>query len=158
MKFLTAIVICFAFLTAGMANAERVFDLEIEVKFNSSGVRETADITGVLTLFDDRTYLLEQSGEEFGGVWLQERNKLQLFEEGDFTVGELFTWIEQDASDFVGFPVMLTSMKFKETARLNRAGDLLKVRSKQTNLFRPGLRGTSPLKIIWSYKIVGTLR
>ncbi len=81
-----------------------------------------------------------------------------MFEEGDYTVAELFTWLEQDASDFVGFPVMLTSTKFKETARLNRAGDLLKIRSKQTHLFRPGLRGTSPLKMIWRYKIVGTLR
>jgi hypothetical protein len=143
---------------AGMANAERVFDLEIEVKFSSSGERFTEDIPGVLTLYDNRTYLLEQLGEEFGGVWLQERNKLQLFEEGDFTVGELFTWMEQDASDFVSYPVMLTSTIFKETARLNRDGDRLKIRSKQTNLFRPGLRGNRPLKMIWSFKIVGTLQ
>jgi hypothetical protein len=143
---------------AGMANADRVFDLEIGIKFNSSGVRFTEDAIGVLTLYDNRTYLLEQSGEEYSGVWLQERNKLQLFEEGDFTVAELFTWMEQDASDFAEFPVMLTSTKFKETARLNRDGDLLKIRSKQTNLFRPGLRGNSPLKMIWSYKIVGTLQ
>ena len=157
MRFLRALVICFAFLTAGTANAERVFDLEIEDKFNSSGFRFTDTLPAVLNLYDDRTYIVEQDGEEFGGAWLQEKNTLQLFEEGDSTVLEIIGQLEQDASDFAGFPVMLTSMKFKETAKFNRDGDL-KIRSKQTNTFRPGLRGTSPLKMNWSYKIMGILR
>jgi hypothetical protein len=157
MGLLRVLVICFAFLTAGAANAERVFDLEIEVKFNTSGVRETFHGTGVLTLYDDRTYILEEDGEEFGGVWLQEKNKLQLFEEGGLTASEAFAWMEQGASDWVGFPVMLTSLKFKQTARFNRAGDLM-IRSKEVDTFRPGLRGTSPLRVTWSYKIIGTLR
>jgi hypothetical protein len=157
MGLLRALVICFAFLTAGAANAERVFDLEIEVKFNSSGVRESFIETGVLTLYDDRTYILEQDGEEFGGVWLQEKNKLQMFEEGGLSAGEVFAWMEQDASGWVGFPVTLTAVKFKETARFNRAGDLM-IRSKEVDTFRPGLRGNSPLRVTWSYKIIGTLR
>jgi hypothetical protein len=70
MRFLRALVIGFAFLTAGTANAERVFDLEIEVKFNSHGFRFTDTTTGVLTLYDDRTYIVEQNGEDFGGAWL----------------------------------------------------------------------------------------
>jgi hypothetical protein len=157
MGLLRALVICFAFLTAGAANAERVFDLENEVKFNSSGVRESFIETGVLTLYDDRTYILEQDGEEFGGVWLQEKNKLQMFEEGGLSAGEVFAWMEQDASGWVGFPVTLTAVKFKETARFNRAGDLM-IRSKEVDTFRPGLRGNSPLRVTWSYKIIGTLR
>jgi hypothetical protein len=157
MGLLRALVICFAFLTAGAANADRVFDLEIEVKFNSSGVRESFTGTGVLTLYDDRTYLMEQEGEEFGGAWLQEKNKLQMFEESGLTASETFAWMEQDASDWVGFPVMLTALKFRETARFNRAGDL-KIRSREVDTFRPGLRGNSPLRVTWSYKIMGTLR
>jgi hypothetical protein len=157
MGLLRALVICFAFLTAGAANAERVFDLKIEVKFNSSGVRETFHGTGVLTLYDDRTYIWEEDGEEFGGVWLQEKNKLQLFEEGDLTASELFAWMEQDVSDWVGFRVMLTSMKFKVTGRFNRAGDL-KIRSREVDTFRPGLRTIGPLKVTWSNKTIGTLR
>jgi len=157
MGLLRALVIGFAFLTAGAANADRVFDLEIEVKFSSSGVRESFIGTGVLTLYDDRTYLLEQDGEEFGGAWLQEKNKLQMFEEGGPTASEIFAWMEQDASNWVGFPVTLTSLKFKETARFNRAGDL-KIRSKEVDTFRPGLRGNSPLRVTWSYKMIGTLR
>jgi hypothetical protein len=157
MRFLRALVMCFAFLTAGSANAERVFDLEIEVKLNSHGFRFTDTTTGVLTLYEDRTYIVEQNGEDFGGAWLQEKNTLQLFEEGDSTILETIGWLEEDASEFANFPVELTSMKFKETAKFNRDGDL-KIRSKQTNTFRPGLRGTSPLKMNWSYKIIGTLR
>lgn len=157
MGLLRTLVICFAFLTAGAANADRVFDLEIEVKFSSSGVRESFTGTGVLTLYDNRTYLMEQEGEEFGGVWLQEKNKLQLFEEGGPTASEIFAWMEQDASAWVGFPVTLTSLKFKETARFNRAGDL-KIRSREVDTFRPGRRGTSPLRVTWSYKMMGTLR
>jgi hypothetical protein len=80
-----------------------------------------------------------------------------LFEEGDSTILESIGWLEEDASEFANFPVTLTSMKFKETAKFNRDGDL-KIRSKQTNTFRPGLRGTSPLKMNRSYKIIGTLR
>jgi hypothetical protein len=157
MGLMRALVICFAFLTAGAANADRIFDLEIEVKFSSSGMRESFIGTGVLTLYDDRTYILEQEGEEFGGVWLQEKNKLQLFEEGGPTASEIFAWMEEDVSGWVGFPVTLTSLKYKETARFNRAGDL-KIRSREVDTFRPGLRGTSPLRVTWSYKMMGTLR
>jgi len=157
MRFLRVLVICFAFLTAGMANAERVFDLEIEVKLNSSVGKGIGTGTGVLTLYDDRTYIVEQDGGDFGGAWLQEKRTLQLFEEGDVTVLETFGLLEQEASDIAGYPVTLTSMKFKETAKFNRDGDL-KIRSKQINTFRPGPRGTSPLRMTWSYKIIGTLR
>ena len=157
MRLLKTLVICFAFLAAGAANAERVFDLEIKIKFNSSGVRFDDTVTGLLTLYDDRTYVWEQFGEEFGGVWIQEKNKIQLFEESDFATAELIAWLEQDASNFVGFPVMLTSLKSKETARLDRAGNL-KLRYKEVTTFRPGLKGTRPLKITWSHTVIGTLR
>ena len=59
MRHLRALVILCALLAAGAANAERVFDLEIEVKFNSHGVRGTETVPGLLTLNDDRTYVLD---------------------------------------------------------------------------------------------------
>lgn len=155
MRLLRTLFICFTFLAASAANADRVFDLETKFKFKSSGVRFDDTIAGVLTLYDDRTYLLEQGGEMFDGMWIQEKNSLQLFDDSDVTPAEYIAWLEQDASDFIGFPVVLTSMKFKETAKINRDGDL-RIRSKEITTYRPGPKGR--LKIIWRFKINGTLR
>jgi hypothetical protein len=96
-------------------------------------------------------------GEESVGIWIQEKNNLQMFEDRNSTSAEYIDGLEQDASTLAGFPVTLTSLKTKETARFDRSGNL-KMRSKQITLFRPGLRGTSPLKITWSSKTQGTLR
>jgi hypothetical protein len=156
-KFLRTLFACFAMIAAGTASADRVFDLEIEVKVSSSAGRVSGTVTGLLTLFDDQSYLLAWDGEESVGIWIQEKNNLQMFEDGDSTFAEYIDWLEQDASILAGFPVALASLNTKETARFDRSGNL-KMRSKQITLFRPGLRGTSPLKIIWSSKTQGTLR
>jgi hypothetical protein len=155
MGLLRTLFICFTFLAASAANAGRVFDLETKFKFKSSGERFDDTMVGVLTLYDDRTYLLEQGGEVFEGMWIQEKNALQLFEDSDVTPTEYIAWLEQDASGFVGYPVTLTSLKLKQKAKFNKAGDL-KVRSKEKTTYRPGPKGR--LKIIWSYRIYGTLR
>jgi hypothetical protein len=157
MRLLRALVIGCALLAAGAANAERVFDLEIETRFNSSGVRGSQTVSGVLTLNDDRTYVLDWNGEIYGGVWLQERNNLQLLDESESTIAEGIALVEQDASDFAGFPVELTSIKYREVAKFNRNGDL-KLRSKELDTFRPGLKGNGPLRMLWSTKIIGILR
>jgi hypothetical protein len=157
MRHLRALVIGCALLVAGTANAERVFDLEIQVKFNSHGVRCTETVPGLLTLNDDRTYVLDWNGDVYEGFWLQEKNTLQLFDETESSIAEEVAWMEQDASNFVGFPVTLTSLKHKEVIKFNRDGDL-KLRSKQTNTFRPGFRGNSPLRLTWSTTAIGTLR
>jgi len=157
MRLLRALVIGCALLTAGTANAQRVFDLDFEYKFSAPGVRDTVTESGMLTLNDDRTYVMEKDGGVFEGIWIQEKNNLQLFEDSESTVAEELAWLEQDASDFAGFPVKLTSKKYQEIAKFNRAGDL-KVRTKNTRTYRPGLKGNSPLKMIWSLRLVGTLR
>ncbi len=157
MRLMRALVIGFALFAAGTANAQRVFDLDFQFKFSAAGVRDTVTESGVLTLNDDRTYVMERGADVFEGIWIQEKNNLQLFEESASTVAEEFAWMEQDASDFVGFPVKLTSLKYQEVAKFNKAGDL-KVRTRQTATYRPGLKGNSPLKVIWSLTLVGTLR
>jgi hypothetical protein len=157
MGLLRALVIGCALLAAGTANAERVFDLDIQFKWNASGVRGGESLLEVLTLKDDHTYVLTWRGEVLGGIWIQEKNNLQLFEESESTVAEDVAWLEQDASDFVGFPVKLTSIKFQEVAKFDRAGNL-KLRSKQTSTYRPGLRANSPFKLTWSATYIGTLR
>jgi hypothetical protein len=157
MRHLRALVIGCALLAAGAANAERVFDLEIEVKFNSHGVRGAETVPGLLTLYDDRTYVLNWNGDVFEGFWIQEKNTLQLFDETESSIAEEVAWMEQDASNFAGFPVTLTSLKYKEVIKFNRDGDL-KLRSKQTRTFRPGFRSNSPLKMNWSTTVIGTLR
>ena len=111
MRYLRALVIGCALLAAGTANAERVFDIEIEVKFNSHGVRGTETVPGLLTLNDDRTYVLNWNGEVYEGFWLQEKNTLQLFDETEVSIADDVAWMEQDASNFADFPVTLTSLK-----------------------------------------------
>jgi hypothetical protein len=156
MGLLRTLFICFTFLAAGAANADQVFDLEIKFKFkSSSGVKSHDTMAGVLTLYDDRTYLLEQGGEMFNGMWIQEKKSLQLFEDSDITAAEYIAWLEQDASGFIGYPVTLTSQKVKGAAKLNKAGDL-KIRSKEITTYRPGPGGR--LKMIWLYKANGTRR
>jgi hypothetical protein len=156
-KFLKTLFVFFAMIGAATASADRVYDLEIEIKISASRVRIGDTVTGVLTLFDDHSYLLNWDGVESVGIWIQEKNKLQMFEDGDSTFAEYIGWLEQDASSIAGVPVTLTSLATKETGRFNRSGNLM-MRSKQTTLFRPGPRANSPLKIVWSSKTEGTLR
>jgi hypothetical protein len=157
MSLLRLLVFAVAILSAGAARAERVFDLEIEVRVNAAGARGEDNLVGLLTLYDDHIYTLVWGGEEFGGVWIQEKNSLQLFEESDLPTAEFFALLEDQAGDFAGFPVELTSLKYKESAKFDRSGNL-RIRSQQLTTYRPGLRGTSPLKITLSWAIVGTLR
>ncbi len=157
MRLIRALVIGCGLLVASTANAERVFDLDIQVKWNAGGVRGTDTLLEVLTLNDDHTYVMTWLGEVSEGIWIQEKNNLQLFEESDLTVAEEIAWLEQDASDFVGFPVEVTSVKYQEVAKFDRAGNL-KLRGKHTSTYRPGLRANSPFKLIWSATYTGTLR
>jgi hypothetical protein len=159
MRFLKALVIGCALLAAGTANAERVFDIDIVTKFSSSGVRETIWVDrGVLTLKDDRTFVMEWSEVVYEGAWLQEKNNLQLwYDNSESNARDDFDWMEQDASEFAGFAVALTSFKNQRIAKFDRAGNL-KIRNKQIRTFRPGLRGTGPLKMTWSSKYIGILR
>jgi len=157
MRLIRALVIGCGLLVASTANAERVFDLDIQVKWNAGGVRGTDTLLEVLTLNDDHTYVMTWLGEVSEGIWIQEKNNLQLFEESELTVAEEIAWLEQDASDFVGFPVKLTSVKYQEVAKFNRAGNL-KLRGRHTSTYRPGLKANSPFKLTWSATYIGTLR
>jgi hypothetical protein len=159
MRFLKALVIGCALLAAGTANAERVFDLDIVIKFSSSGVRDTWTDSGVLTLKDDRTFILEWdwSGGVDEGTWLQEKNNLQLVYVWKISFSEVLERDEEDASFFAGVPVIMTSRKYQVVRRFDKAGNL-KIRSKSIHTFRPGLKGTGPLKMTWSRKFIGILR
>jgi hypothetical protein len=158
MRFLKAFVIGCALLAAGTANAERVFDIDIVTKFSSSGVRETWVDRGVLTLKDDRTFVMEWSEVVYEGAWLQEKNNLQLwYDNSESNARDDFDGMEQDASEFAGFAVVLTSFKNQRIAKFDKAGNL-KIRNKHIRTFRPGLRGTGPLKMTWSSKYIGILR
>jgi hypothetical protein len=159
MRFLKAFVIGCALLAAGTANAERVFDIEVVTKFSSSGVREAWFDWGVLTLKDDRTFVFEWEWSEgvHEGTWLQEKNNLQLFYEWKITFSEGVDRDEEEASSVAGVPVRLTSHKFHAVRKFDKAGNL-KIRAKTIKTFRPGLRGTGPLKMTWSRKYIGILR
>jgi hypothetical protein len=159
MKFPKAFVIVCALLVAGTANAERVFDISFKTKFNSSGVRDAWTGSGVLTLKDDRTFILEWdwNGGVDEGTWLQEKNNLQLLCDGVTPSREFVEWEEQDANFFAGFPVIMTSHKYQVVRKFDKAGNL-KMRSKLIQTFRPGPRGAGPLKMTWSVKYIGILR
>ena len=159
MRFLKAFLIACALLTAGTANADRVFDLDFVGKFSSSGVRDTWSDSGVLTLKDDRTFIWEWdwNGGVDEGTWLQEKNSLQLFFEWKGSFSEGIVGDEEWASNFSGVPVILTSHKYQAVRKFDKAGNL-KMRAKRIQTFRPGPRGTGPLKMTWSYKYIGILR
>jgi len=157
MRFIRTLVIGCGLLVASTASAQRVFDLDIEFKWNAGGVRGTDSLLEVLTLNDDHTYVMTWLGDVSEGIWIQEKNNLQLFEESELTVAEEIASLEQDASDFVGSPVQLTSVKYQEVAKFDRAGNL-KLRGRHTSTYRPGLRANSPFKLTWSATYTGTLR
>jgi len=157
MKLIKVLFACFALVGATSASADRIYDLEIETRVTAVGMRFDDTATGVLTLFDDRSYLLDWDGVESVGFWLQEKNNLQLFEDSPGTFADYVASLEEDASSAAGFSVMLTSLTTKETGRFDRNGNLA-IRSKQTLLFRPGLQGNSPIKVVWTAKVKGTLR
>jgi hypothetical protein len=160
MRLLKAFLIGCALLTAGTANAERVFDIEVVTKRSTSGVRESWFNEGVLILRDDRTFVIEWVWSEGvdEGIWLQEKNNLQLFYAGGIPFSEAIARDEEEASVFAGVPVRLTSRKFHEvSSRFDMAGNL-KIRFKTIKTFRPGLRGSGPLKVILSRRYIGILR
>jgi hypothetical protein len=58
MSLLRILVVAVAILSAEAAKAERVFDLEIEVRVNAAGAQGEDNLVGLLTLYDDHTYSL----------------------------------------------------------------------------------------------------
>ena len=96
-------------LIASTAYADRTFNLEGTVRIMALGERLTEDVSGTLTLFDDGTYTLNEEGEISSGIWLEERNKIQLFQEAP-TVSEFVAELEEELSDAVGMAISLTSL------------------------------------------------
>jgi hypothetical protein len=156
MRALTTILVGAALLIASTAYADRIFDLEGTVTLRAVGERITDNVSGTLTLFDDRTYTLNQEGSVSSGIWLEEGKKIQLFQD-EPTVSEFIAELEQEVSDAAGMAISVTSLIGKEKITRTRTGDIT-VRVKSTYTFRPGPREGRPLKIKMSEKLVGTLQ
>ena len=159
MRFLKWFLIGCALLAAGTANADRIFDIEVVTKRSLAGVRESWFNEGVLILREDQTFVIEWVWSEGvdEGFWLQEKNNLQLFYEWQYSFREGVDRDEETASSFAGVPVRLTSRKYQAVRKFDMAGNL-KIRSKTIETFRPGLRGSGPLKVMVSRKYIGILR
>ena len=156
MRTLQTALVGVALLIASAAYADRTYNLEGTVKFSALGQRLTEDVSGTLTLFDDGTYALEEMGDVSSGIWLEEKNKIQLFQETP-TVSEFIAELEQEVSDAAGMAISVTSLVGKDRIRSTRTGDIT-VRANSTITFRPGPREGRPLKVKISEKLVGVLQ
>ena len=156
MRTLQAALVGVALLIASAAYADRTYNLEGTVKFSALGQRITEDVSGTLTLFDDGTYTLEEMGDVSSGIWLEEKNKIQLFQETP-TVSEVIAELEQEVSDAAGMAISVTSLVGKDRIKSTRTGDIT-VRANSTITFRPGPREGRPLKVRLREKLVGLLQ
>jgi hypothetical protein len=156
MRTLQTALVGVALLIASAAYADRIFDLEGTATFKAIGERFTENVSGTLTLFDDRTYTLDAGGGVSSGIWLEEGKKIQLFQEVP-TVSEFIAELEAEVSDAAGMAISVTSLVGKERIRSTRTGDIT-VRANSTYTFRPGPREGRPLKVRLSEKLVGMLR
>jgi hypothetical protein len=156
MRTLQIALVSVVLLIASAAYADRTFDLEGTVTFSALGERLTEDVSGTLTLFDDGTYTLTEEGDVSSGIWLGERNKIQLFQEAP-TISEFIAELEEEVSGAAGMAISVTSLVEKDRIRLKRTGDIT-VRGNSTITFRPGPREGRPLKVRMRAKLVGVLQ
>lgn len=155
MRTLRIALTCVALLIANAAYADRIFDLEGTIKAKALGQSFTDDFSGTLTLFDDGTYTFDDDGDVSSGIWLEEGRSIQLFTE-DPSVRESIAELEQDLRD-EGFNLKVTSVVEKEKIKLTKTGDI-RLKAKTTLTLRPGPKGSKPLKLTESFKLVGLLR
>jgi hypothetical protein len=156
MRKLQTALVGVALLIASAAYADRTFNLEGTVTFRALGERLTEDVSGTLTLFDDGTYTLDAEGDVSSGIWLEEKKKIQLFQE-EPTISEFIAELEEEVSGAAGMTISVTSLVGKERITRTKTGDI-KVRANSTITFRPGPREGRPLKVKMSEKLVGLLQ
>ncbi len=156
MRTLQIALVGVALLIAGAAYADRTFDLEGTLKIKAAGESATDNVSGTLILFDDGTYTLDADGDVSSGIWLEEKNKIQLFQEAP-TISEFIAALEEEVSDAAGMAISVTSLVGKDRIRSKRTGDIT-VRANSTITFRPGPREGRPLKVRLRQKLVGLLQ
>jgi hypothetical protein len=156
MRTLQIALVGVALLIASAAYADRTFNLEGTVTLRAVGERLKEDVSGTLILFDDGTYTLDEEGAVSSGIWLEEKKKIQLFQEAP-SISELITELEEEVSDAAGMAISVTSLDEKDRIRSTRTGDIT-VRARSTITFRPGPREGRPLKVRISEKLVGVLQ
>jgi hypothetical protein len=156
MRTLQIALVGVALLTASAAYADRTFNLEGTVTLRALGERFTEDVSGTLTLFDDGTYTLDAEGDASSGIWLEEKRKIQLFQEAP-AISEFVAELEEEVSDAAGMAISVTSLVERDRIRSTRTGDIT-VRGNSTITFRPGPKEGRPLKVRMSEKLVGLLQ
>ena len=156
MKKRQAALVCLALIIANAAYAERVFNLTGTIKAKATGPPITENVSGTLTLFDDRTYLLNLEGEISSGIWLEEGTGIQLFQESP-TISELIQELELEVSEAAGREIRVTSIVQKEKIKRPRTGNIT-LTAKVIFVFRPGPTARRPVKVTQTLKAIGLLR
>jgi hypothetical protein len=149
---LQAALVGVALLIASTAHADRIFDLEGTATFRDPGGRETFDVSGILTLLDDGTYTLDLDGEVSSGIWLEERRRIQLFQEAP-TISEFIAELNAAVGDFA-----VTSIVGKDKIKRAKTGDII-MRAKSAFTFRSTLDPEERrVRVRLKERLVGLLR
>jgi hypothetical protein len=155
------------FATPLAALADRTWDLEGRGTIQVGGLgSERFNATGTLTLFGDvgdpvenRSYSLTiqiegELPEVSTGVWLQERNRIQIFQESP-APSEAIADLEDLLSGLLETSVTLTSFEERLRINLNSRSQELRINSRGSLTARPGLRGNQPLKLRENLRLTG---
>jgi hypothetical protein len=112
----------------------------------------TGEATGLLTLYDDRTYLLAAEGDDVPetGVWFQDRNNLILFQQN---ILEQLLPFEAGLTEELGEETELSLVQLRESAGFKK-GALSLSQNTRFNAYFPGLDLQLPLSI--SAKLTGS--
>ena len=128
----------------GLANAgpldDTVWNLTGTATVRIGSVGQTVPVSGMLTLNADRTYLLHTNGSpepDEVGAWFEYRGKVQLFPQN---LLDFVEWLEQQFLAEAGEPVLISLIKYSQTASLDSKTGMLKMRSTiQMGAFLPQL-------------------
>ncbi len=122
--------------------------------FGSETLVATATLTLLATGFYTLTVTIEGQSDDSSGVWIEERNRIQLFQE-DPLPSVVIAELEAALSAGLGQSVRLTELKQLLKMKVNTKTGELRVTGKDLAKFRPGPKGTAPLRVSVRLKLAG---